>query len=107
MTDVINPEHYRSTNGIQCIDVIEAWELNFHRGNIIKYILRAGQKSPQTEIEDLKKAKWYVQREIDRLHSLNVEVVAKQCDSTAPKPAVRVAALNTNSSCSQPDGFAT
>ena len=60
---VNHPQHYNK--GIEAIDIIESWDLNFSLGNAIKYILRAPHKSNQ--IEDLKKAKWYVEREIERL----------------------------------------
>lgn len=58
--DIINhPSHY--TDGkIEVIDFIEDKKLNFHRGNAIKYISRAGKKDPQKEIEDLEKAIWYL-----------------------------------------------
>jgi hypothetical protein len=60
-----HPEHYNQhPAGIECIDVVEHY--NFNLGNAIKYIWRAGLKSTNT-IEDLKKAAWYVQREITRL----------------------------------------
>lgn len=49
------------------IDFIEEKKLNFHRGNAVKYISRAGKKDPTKEIEDLKKAVWYLDREINRL----------------------------------------
>ncbi len=65
--DSINhPSHYTS-RGIECIQVTEMF--NFCRGNAIKYIWRAGEKSKDTEIEDLKKAVWYLEREIKRLGS--------------------------------------
>lgn len=61
---VSNPKHYTSSlSGVECIDVVE--HLNFCRGNAIKYIWRAGLKGD--EIEDLKKAAWYIAREIQRL----------------------------------------
>jgi hypothetical protein len=65
--DTINhPPHYASAiPGIECISVTE--HFNFNRGNAIKYIWRAGVKSASTEIEDLKKARWYLDREIARL----------------------------------------
>ena len=65
--DMINhPKHY--TDGkIEVIDFIEDKGLNFHKGNCIKYIARAGKKDPSKEIEDLEKALWYLQREINRL----------------------------------------
>ena len=67
MNDVVNhPSHY--TDGkIEVIDFIEDKVLNFHRGNAVKYIARAGKKDPTKEIEDLKKARWYLDREIDRM----------------------------------------
>lgn len=63
--DNINPKYYKGK--VEVIDVIEAWGLNFHRGNAVKYIARAGKKDPTKEIEDLKKAEWYIHREIQRL----------------------------------------
>lgn len=64
MADLINdPPHYK-TGGIETIDYIEAKELNFHLGNAVKYISRADHKS--TPIEDLHKAIWYLEREINR-----------------------------------------
>lgn len=69
MPDNVNhPSHY-NLGGIEVIDAIEAWGFGegFNRGNAIKYIARAGKKDPETELEDLKKARWYIQREIDRV----------------------------------------
>lgn len=51
--------------GIEAIDVIEAWNLDFCLGNTIKYISRAGRKSDKV-LEDLEKAAWYLNREIER-----------------------------------------
>ena len=67
MSETVNhPKHY--TDGkIEVIDFIEDKNLNFHRGNAVKYISRAGKKDPTKEIEDLKKARWYIDREIKRL----------------------------------------
>ena len=65
MSDPVhNPPHYKS-GGIQVIDVIEAFELNFRLANVIKYVLRAGRKGDA--LEDLEKAAWYLDREIDKL----------------------------------------
>lgn len=71
MTDSVNhPVHY--TDGkIEVIDFIEQKNLNFHRGNAVKYIARAGKKDPEKEVEDLEKAKWYLEREIERLKKKN------------------------------------
>ena len=64
--DIINqPLHYKShPSGIECIQITE--HMNFCLGNAIKYIWRAGLKS-NSEIEDLRKARWYIEREIQRL----------------------------------------
>ena len=65
---VNHPPHY--TDGkIEVIDFIEDKNLNFHRGNAVKYIARAGKKSKDTEIQDLEKAAWYIDREIKRLEA--------------------------------------
>lgn len=53
-----------SDNPYEAIKVIEAWGLNFSLGNVIKYVSRAGKKNKDTYLEDLKKAKWYIEREI-------------------------------------------
>ena len=64
MSDPVNPDHYRR-HGIELIDIVE--DLGYNRGNAVKYLVRAGVKNPDTEMEDLKKAQWYVNREIARL----------------------------------------
>lgn len=68
MTDNINhPSHYTSSpSGVECIQVTE--HMNFNVGNAIKYLWRAGLKAGnERHIEDLKKARWYVEREISRV----------------------------------------
>ncbi|MGW2919503.1 DUF3310 domain-containing protein [Streptomyces angustmyceticus] len=63
---VDHPSHYTwLPNGLEVIDLTE--HLNFNRGNAVKYIARAGRKSKLAEVEDLKKARWYVEREIQRI----------------------------------------
>lgn len=64
MADLVNhPPHYTShPSGIECIDVVEHY--GFSIGNAIKYLWRAGLKGDA--IEDLRKAAWYVNREIER-----------------------------------------
>lgn len=62
---VNHPAHYNTYNGIEIIDLVE--QMNFNRGNAVKYISRAGLKDPETDIEDLKKARWYLDREIQRI----------------------------------------
>jgi uncharacterized protein DUF3310 len=71
--DRINhPSHYGGDTTYEAIKVIEAWELGFCLGNAVKYICRFGRKDDRREpIEDLKKAVWYIQREIQRLEKLD------------------------------------
>ena len=62
--DAINPSHYKDhPSGVECIDVTE--HMNFNLGNAVKYIWRAGMKDDI--VQDLEKARWYVDREIQRL----------------------------------------
>lgn len=69
-SSVNHPSHY-NMGRIEVIDAIEAWGFGegFNRGNAIKYIARAGRKDPSKEIEDLEKAKFYIDAEINRLKS--------------------------------------
>lgn len=63
-SDPVNhPAHY-THGGIEVIDAIEAWKLNYHLGNVVKYVARADHKG--TAIQDLQKAAWYLNREILR-----------------------------------------
>lgn len=65
---VKNPDHYGgASNPYEAIKVIEAWDLDFHLGNTVKYISRAGKKYPDKELEDLRKAAWYLNRRIENL----------------------------------------
>lgn len=63
---VIIPSYYNKTT-MSVIDIIDEYELNFNKGNIIKYVLRSGKKSKDTEIQDLQKAIRYCQMEIERI----------------------------------------
>lgn len=62
---VNSPAHY--TVGIQPIDAIESWGLNFRLANVIKYVARSEHKG--SRLEDLKKARWYLDREISKYES--------------------------------------
>lgn len=64
MSDLINhPPHYTShPSGIECIQITE--HMGFNLGNVVKYLWRADEKG--VPIEDLKKARWYIDREIQR-----------------------------------------
>ena len=75
--DIVNhPDHYKSETGMEVIDVIEAFGLGFCLGNVVKYVLRAGAKLNDPKewlsatIEDLKKARWYLDREIGNLERM-------------------------------------
>jgi len=62
--DAVNhPPHYKSPNGLEVIAVIEGFELGFHEGNVVKYLLRWKQKGG---LEDLRKARWYLDRFIEQ-----------------------------------------
>lgn len=64
-TDNVNhPPHYKA-GGIETIDFIEAKSLNYNLGNVVKYITRADHKG--NKLEDLQKAQWYLNREIENL----------------------------------------
>lgn len=66
MSDPVNPPHYkRHPSGVECIVVAE--HFGFNLGNVIKYVWRAGEKGDA--LEDLKKARWYLDREIRRLET--------------------------------------
>lgn len=70
MSDAVNhPSHYAEgwSNGAEVIDITE--NLNFNRGNAVKYIARAGAKDPGKLLEDLQKAQWYLNREIERVNA--------------------------------------
>ena len=70
MTDNVNkPAHYQFSNGSQVIDITE--NLTFNAGNVVKYVARAGRKTADP-IEDLLKARYYIDREIDRLKERHV-----------------------------------
>ncbi len=65
---VHHPAHY-TFGKIEVLDAIEDWGLDYHRGNVVKYMVRAGKKDPDKMIEDLRKARFY----IDRLIKLKQE----------------------------------
>ena len=76
MTDMINhPKHYNFGN-IEVIDVIEDWHLEYHEGNVVKYVARARYKG--TELEDLKKARFYLDRKIRILEEEKQKIAFKE-----------------------------
>lgn len=65
MSDAVDhPKHYNSGK-IEVIEAIEDWKLDYHLGNAVKYLARAGKKDPSKFTEDLEKAIWYVRRKIE------------------------------------------
>jgi hypothetical protein len=65
---VDHPAHYGGKdNPYEAIKVIEAWGLGFCLGNAVKYLARAGKKQGAAEVEDLAKARWYLDRRIAEL----------------------------------------
>lgn len=69
-----HPAHYGGAeNPYEAIKVIEAWQLDFHLGNAVKYIARAGKKDPTKHVEDLKKARWYLERAIARAEAADAK----------------------------------
>ena len=67
LTQINHPDYYQNKKGVEVIDFIEAFELNFNLGNVIKYIARAGKKSNEDKLTALCKASWYLNREIAKL----------------------------------------
>lgn len=65
-TQINHPDYYKAGK-IECSDYIEAFNLNFNLGNVIKYITRAGRKPDEETLTALKKARVYLNREIKRL----------------------------------------
>lgn len=67
LSDIINhPPHY-TFGKIEVIDVLEDWKLNYHLGNVVKYVARAEHKG--NTLDDLKKARWYLDRYIRKLEN--------------------------------------
>lgn len=67
---VNHPSHYGGESNVyEAIKVIESWDLDFHLGNTVKYISRAGKKGTDKELQDLKKALWYLERKIENLEN--------------------------------------
>lgn len=65
-----NPEYYGGKdNPYEVIKVIEVWGLGFHLGNVVKYIGRLGKKDPSKVLEDLKKARNYLDRKIELIEN--------------------------------------
>ena len=73
MNKIEQPAHYQGQNGMTVNDVIRAYKLNFALGNVIKYVLRAGRKSDEPALDDLRKALWYLQDELKNQTAIDIE----------------------------------
>ena len=69
--DPVNAPFHYTSGGVEVIDALEAWGLDrdFCLGNVVKYVARAGKKDPAKLTEDLKKARWYLDRRIKQLET--------------------------------------
>ncbi len=79
--DKFNPPYYRQGR-TETITFIENKGLNFNRGNVIKYTVRAGSKSGTSELDDLLKARWYLNREIAAVRRATKEVPYEDSDDS-------------------------
>ena len=66
MIQIEHPDYY-SKGGIEVIEFIDAHELNFNLGNVVKYVARAGLKNGENKMTALLKARWYLEHEIQRI----------------------------------------
>lgn len=91
MSDSVNnPKHY-NFGAIEVIDAIESWGLGFCLGNTVKYIARAKHKG--SELEDLKKARWYLNREISNLERKEAEATVLLAAPPSPFEAPQESAM--------------
>lgn len=87
--DKINPKHYKSSHGIEVMDVIEIWNLDYPLGAAVKYILREGKKPDEDAIIDLEKAVWYLKRKIGSLKGMYPKVFTDSADGPITSQALR------------------
>lgn len=79
MNDALNPNHYKShPSGIECIQITE--HMDFLTGNAMKYLWRAGMKDDKKQ--DLEKAKWYIERLLDKESDLFIRISCTGCKHT-------------------------
>ena len=86
MKDVYNPDYYK-TGKIEVSDFIEDKEFNFFLGNVVKYVSRAGKKDGNSAIQDLKKAQWYLNKEISRLETKDLTVTLDNVEDNVVETA--------------------
>ena len=78
--DAVNPEHYRRLGEYSALHVADKWGSSYCVGNALKYLQRAGNKPGESTITDLKKAVWYLQREIHQLDRSEPDPAANRGD---------------------------
>jgi len=102
MSNVNHPKHYAGKK-YEVIDIIEDFDLGFHLGNAVKYILRAGKKDSTKTLEDLDKARWYIERLITITRAVNklVEVKEEICACGKPAFLTTVGKTNTKHLCKE------
>ena len=93
-TNAIRPDYYANSNTYEPINIIEAWNLDFCLGNVIKYVGRAGKKNANTTIEDLQKAAWYINRAIERLNDSTGPLTADKNTVPARNPSITHKEMN-------------
>jgi hypothetical protein len=97
-TEKINhPLHYGGDTIYEHIKVVEAWGLGYNLGNATKYISRAGKKDPAKHLEDLEKARWYLDREI-----ANVRSAQMPQGRSKPLPATGIGPYGENAVAERP-----
>jgi hypothetical protein len=99
---VDHPKHY-NTGKIEVIDAIEDWKLGFHEGNVIKYVACARHKG--NELEDLRKAAWYLNRAIEKLEENQLRITpADVLKRIAPR--LHLLMPNALAACGEKSGVA-
>lgn len=88
MSNVNHPAHY-NLGRFEVIEIIEDQQPDFHLGNALKYICRAGKKDPAKTIEDLEKAVWYVNRKIELLRAAKDGRAVVRPNDMNPREGVR------------------
>ena len=97
MSEQVNhPQHYGGEDNLyEAIKVIDSWDLGFSLGNTVKYISRAGKKGKDKELEDLKKALWYLQHHIETLEKTGLDTEINVWDAlTTPNELIRETLIN-------------
>ena len=99
MDNVNHPKHYTDGRKHEPIDVIEDWELGFNLGNTVKYISRCGRKDDL--LEDLMKAKWYLERQIALVEKKSEKY--KKADEMSKESVVKLYAQGVKKYCNGRD----